>query len=179
MNSEQLGINNEKLIMSSSIELNKDKNYCAIALGSNLGDSLTILNDSVHRLANSEGIEVILRSTWHKTKPIGPVQPDYLNGCIIIKTRYSPQELLMYLSSIELEFGRERKERWGARTLDLDIIFYNDVVIKTDNLEIPHPRTRERLFVLMPLTEIAPQWVDPITKLTVSQLLDLCLPSEV
>lgn len=162
------------LSMNSSIETKKNKNYCAIALGSNLGDSLKILNDTVNRLANSEGIEVIFRSTWHKTKPIGPPQPDYLNGCIVIKTTYSPQELLMYLGSIEQEFGRERKERWGARTLDLDIILYNDLVIKTDNLEIPHPRMRERLFVLMPLTEIAPQWVDPISKLTISQLLDLC-----
>lgn len=162
---------------NSSIKPNKDKNYCAIALGSNLGDSLSILNESMHRLANSAGIEVILRSTWHKTKPIGPVQPDYLNGCIIIKTSYSPQELLMYLSSIEQEFGRERKERWGARTLDLDIIFYNDLIIQTNDLEIPHARMRERLFVLMPLTEIVPQWIDPITKLTTSQLLDLCLRS--
>lgn len=163
--------------MNSSIEPNKDKNYCAIALGSNLGDSLSILNDSVNRLTNSAGIEVILRSTWHKTKPIGPPQPDYLNGCIVIKTSYSPQELLMYLGSIEQEFGRERKERWGARTLDLDIIFYNDLVIKTENLEIPHARMRERLFVLIPLTEIAPQWIDPITKLSISQLLDLYLRS--
>lgn len=161
--------------MNSSIEPNKDKNYCAIALGSNLGDSLKILNDTVNRLANSEGIEVLCRSTWHKTKPMGPPQPDYLNGCITIETSCTPQELLLYLGSIEKEFGRERKERWGARTLDLDIILYNDVVIKTDSLEIPHPRMRERLFVLMPLTEIAPQWIDPITQLTISQLLDLCL----
>ncbi|MGI0479242.1 2-amino-4-hydroxy-6-hydroxymethyldihydropteridine diphosphokinase [Geminocystis sp. CENA526] len=161
--------------MNSSIELNTDNNYCAIALGSNLGDSLKILNDTVNTLANSEGIEVILRSTWHKTKPMGPVQPDYLNGCIVIKTSYSPHELLKYLGSIELEFGRERKERWGARTLDLDIILYNDLVIKTDDLEIPHPRMRERLFVLMPLTEIASQWIDPISELRINQLLDLCL----
>lgn len=161
--------------MNFSFPENPDQNYCAIALGSNLGDSLRTLNQTVNRLAKSAGIEVISRSTWHKTKPIGPPQPDYLNGCIVIKTIYSPQELLMYLGSIELEFGRERKQRWGARTLDLDIILYNNLVIKTDTLEIPHPRMRERLFVLMPLTEIAPLWIDPISKLSISELLDLCL----
>ncbi|BAQ64210.1 2-amino-4-hydroxy-6-hydroxymethyldihydropteridine diphosphokinase [Geminocystis sp. NIES-3709] len=154
---------------------NIKKFSCAIALGSNLGDSLTILNNAVNKLANTTEIEVISRSTWHKTKPIGPPQPDYLNGCISIQTTYLPQELLSYLLEIEQEFGRERKERWGARTLDLDIILYDNLVINSPNLEIPHPRMRDRVFVLMPLTEIASNWIDPITQLTVCQLLELSL----
>jgi 2-amino-4-hydroxy-6-hydroxymethyldihydropteridine diphosphokinase len=144
---------------------------CAIALGSNLGDSLKILNNAVDKIANTTGIDLISRSTWHKTKPIGSPQPDYLNGCITIKTRLLPEDLLGCLLYIEQEFGRERGERWGARTLDLDIILYGDSIIHSATLEIPHPRMRERLFVLMPLTEIASNWVDPVTKLTISQLL--------
>jgi 2-amino-4-hydroxy-6-hydroxymethyldihydropteridine diphosphokinase len=151
------------------------KKDCAIALGSNLGDSLTILNHAINNIANIPEIELTSRSTWHKTKPIGPPQPDYLNGCITIKTSLSPEDLLRHLLDIEQKFGRERKEKWGARTLDLDIILYGDQIIHSDTLELPHPRIRERLFVLMPLTEIASNWVDPMTKLTVSQLLDSCI----
>lgn len=151
------------------------KKDCAIALGSNLGDSLKILNNAVDKIANTKGIDLISRSTWHKTKPIGPPQPDYLNGCITIKTNLLPENLLRCLLDIEQEFGRERGERWGARTLDLDIILYGDSIIHSATLEIPHPRMRERLFVLMPLTEIASNWVDPVTKLTIRQLLDSSL----
>lgn len=153
------------------VKLKIESGNCAIALGSNLGDSLTILNNAVDKITNTVGIDLISRSTWHKTKPIGPPQPDYLNGCITIKTNVLPEDLLRCLLDIEQEFGRERKERWGARTLDLDIILYGDLIIDTPTLEIPHPRMRERLFVLMPLTEIASNWVDPVTKLTISQLL--------
>lgn len=72
---------------------------------------------------------------------------------------------------IEKKFGRERKEKWGARTLDLDLIFYGDLILNTSTLEIPHPRMRERTFVLEPLAEIAPHWIDPVTGLRVSELL--------
>lgn len=155
------------------------KRHCAIALGSNLGNSLKILNNTVNKIENIKGIELIARSTWHKTKPIGPPQPDYLNGCITIKTNLLPEDLLRCLLEIEQEFGRERGERWGARTLDLDIILYGNSIIHSATLEIPHPRMRERLFVLMPLTEIASNWVDPVTKLTISQLLDLLITEDV
>ncbi|MBL1210260.1 2-amino-4-hydroxy-6-hydroxymethyldihydropteridine diphosphokinase [Geminocystis sp. GBBB08] len=152
---------------------------CAIALGSNLGDSLKILNQAVDKIANIAGIDLISRSTWHQTKPIGPPQPDYLNGCITIKTSLLPEELLKCLMDIEEQFGRKRTERWGARTLDLDIILYDNQIIHSFFLKIPHPRMRERLFVLMPLTEIASDWVDPVTKLTISQLLDFCLKENI
>jgi len=143
----------------------------AIALGGNIGDSLTILNSAVETIAKTAGIEVISRSTWHKTKAIGPVQPDYLNGCIVAKTRLSAEDLLTCLQKIEDQFGRERKEKWGARTLDLDIIFYGENSIELPHLKIPHLYMRERLFVLMPLTEIAPDWLDPVTHLTTRELL--------
>lgn len=142
----------------------------AIALGSNLGDSEKTLNQAIITLNDIEGIEIINHSQWYQTKPLGPPQPDYLNGCAIIKTTLNPHELLKTLLDIEQKFGRERKERWGARTLDLDIIFYGDLILNTPELEIPHPRMRERIFVLEPLAEIVPHWCDPVTGLTVSQL---------
>ncbi len=142
----------------------------AIALGSNLGDSEKTLNQAIITLNDTEGIEIVNHSQWYQTKPIGPPQPDYLNGCALIRTILNPEELLRTLLKIEQEFGRERKERWGARTLDLDIIFYGDLILNTSELEIPHPRMRERTFVLEPLAEIYPHWRDPVTGLTVSQL---------
>lgn len=141
-----------------------------IAIGSNLGDSKKIVKDAVKIIGSRENIELIKVSSWYQTKPVGPPQPDYINGCITIKTSLTPQELLQNLMEIEAQFGRERKERWGARTLDLDIIFYGDLVLSTPELEIPHPRMRERSFVLIPLAEIAPHWIDPVTGLTVLKL---------
>lgn len=147
------------------------RNYlCVIALGSNLGDSLNILKNAVNILANIENINLISQSSWYKTKPIGPPQPDYINGCIVIKTDLQPGILLKKMLDIEQKFGRVRQEKWGARTLDLDLILYEDLIVKTPYLEIPHPRMRERGFVLIPLAEIAPNWIDPVTNLTVIQL---------
>ena len=142
----------------------------AIALGSNLGDSFTILEQGCETLAKTEGIELIACSRWYQTKPIGPPQPDYLNGCVVVKTKLLPLELLKSLWGIEQQFGRERKERWGARTLDLDIILYDDLILNTPDLQIPHPRMRERAFVLTPLAEIAPDWVEPVTGDTIAEL---------
>lgn len=145
-------------------------NKCAIALGSNLGDSLKTLENAILSLAKIPNLNVIVQSSWYKTKPIGPPQPDYINGCVIIETNLTPELLLEILLKIEQEFGRIRQEKWGARTLDLDIILYEDLIENNPYLEIPHPRMRERCFVLVPLAEIDPNWVDPVTKLTIIQL---------
>jgi len=144
----------------------------AIALGSNLGESYTILEKALVSLGEVEGINLISRSRWYKTVAIGPPQPDYLNGCAILAITLTPEELLKTVLGIEQDFGRVRRERWGPRTLDLDILFYGDSIIKTPTLEIPHPRLRERAFVLVPLAEIAADWVDPITHQTVQTLLE-------
>jgi 2-amino-4-hydroxy-6-hydroxymethyldihydropteridine diphosphokinase len=142
----------------------------AIALGSNLGNSQQILLDAVEAIASTKQIKLIACSNWHQTKPIGPPQPDYINGCAIINTSLTPEKLLQCLLDIEQQFGRERKIRWGARTLDLDLILYGDLILNTPHLQIPHPRMRERPFVLIPLAEIAPDWVEPVTGLTIAQL---------
>lgn len=142
----------------------------AIALGSNLGDSLTILQQACANLANQPGVELIACSRWYQTKPVGPPQPDYLNGCVLVKTKLEPLQLLKCLLTIEQKFGRERKERWGARTLDLDIILYDNLIIDLPTLQIPHPRMKERAFVLIPLAEIAPDWLEPVTGSTILEL---------
>ena len=144
----------------------------AIALGSNLGDSLSILTKACQTLDNTPGITLVKSSKWHQTAPVGPPQPDYLNGCAILEVQLSPQELLTTLLEIENQFGRVRSQRWGPRTLDLDLILYGDLILETPELQVPHPRMRSRAFVLLPLAEIAPDWIDPVTKKTIAQLLE-------
>ena len=152
---------------------------CAIALGSNLGNSLDTLNSSLTVLDSNPGINFIAVSSWYQTKPIGPPQPNYLNGCAILDVKQTPEELLVLLQAIELQFGRIRREKWGARTLDLDILLYDDLIINTPNLTIPHPRMNERAFVLVPLAEIAPQWQEPKSGKAIAHLVQQVNTSEV
>lgn len=143
----------------------------AIALGSNIGDSHTILSEAIDAIAQTPGIRLISQSSLYRTKAVGPPQPDYLNGCVLLQVEMIPELLLEILLKIENKFGRLRGERWGARTLDLDILLYSDRIIETPKLQIPHPRMRERAFVLVPLVEIAPDWVDPVSGLTIKELI--------
>jgi 2-amino-4-hydroxy-6-hydroxymethyldihydropteridine diphosphokinase len=135
--------------------------FCAIGLGSNLGDSRSILIGAIDRLRSHSQVEVVAISSWYKTAPIGPPQPDYLNGCVTLQTSLAPLDLLNFLHSIELEFGRVRQEIWGARTLDLDLLLYDDLIIDLPTLQVPHPRMLERAFVLVPLSEIVPDEIEP------------------
>ena len=143
----------------------------AIALGSNLGDSLATLEAATAELAAIPGMQLQAKSSWYITKAVGPPQPDYLNGCIILQVEINPQELLQKLLAIEEKFGRVRQQRWGARSLDLDLLLYDDLIIDTPNLQIPHPRMQERAFVLVPLAEIAPDWVEPISGFVIRDLV--------
>ena len=149
-----------------------DLSFCAIGLGSNLGDSRSILNGAIDRLKSYPQIDLIAVSSWYLTAPIGPPQPDYLNGCATIGTSLEPLELLNILHSIESEFGRVRTEVWGARTLDLDLLLYDNLIIDLPTLQIPHPRMIERAFVLVPLAEIAPNWVEPRSGDSIATILD-------
>ena len=142
----------------------------AIALGSNLGDSRQILLDAIQAIDTSAQISVTARSHLYKTAPVGPPQPDYINACITVTTSLSAWELLSGLLSIDNQFGRVRIERWGARSLDLDLLFYGDRIIDLPQLSVPHPRLHERPFVLIPLMDIASQWQHPTLHKTVEQL---------
>ena len=144
----------------------------AIALGSNLGDSLTILENTLKTLSHTPGIVLESHSNWYRTTPVGPPQPGYLNGCALLQVQLTPQQLLQTLLDIENQFGRTRGKRWGPRTLDLDLLLYDDLILDTPNLQIPHPRMEERAFVIVPLAEIVPDWVHPVSQKAISQLLE-------
>ncbi len=139
----------------------KIMSFCAIGLGSNLGDSQSILTGAIDRLRSHAQIEVIAVSRWYLTAPVGPPQPEYLNSCAMIQTSLIPLDLLNVLHSIESEFGRIRQEVWGARTLDLDLLLCDDLIIDLPTLQVPHPRMLDRAFVLVPLSEIAPDIIEP------------------
>ena len=143
----------------------------AIALGSNLGNSLETLESAVATIASTSGILVKGRSHWYQTKAISPSpQPDYLTGCVILQTTHSPIVLLNTLLEIEQQFGRVRRERNDPRTLDLDLLLFDDIVLNEPELQIPHPRMVERAFVLVPLAEIAPDWIEPISGKAIAEL---------
>lgn len=143
----------------------------AIALGSNLGDREANLAFGLSALPGF--ITNLRQSRWHDTDAVGVpgIQPRYLNGIVVGQTELSARELLERLLAIEEAAGRTRPEPLAPRTLDLDLILYGDKRIEELGLLVPHPRFRERLFVLEPLAEVAPDWVDPVTGVTVSALL--------
>ncbi|MEH1836257.1 MAG: 2-amino-4-hydroxy-6-hydroxymethyldihydropteridine diphosphokinase [Nostoc sp.] len=143
----------------------------ALALGSNIGDSHTILETAIEILAQTPGIFLEARSNWYQTKAVGPPQPDYLNGCVTLQVEMLPQQLLEILLRIEQQFGRVRQQRWEPRTLDLDLLLYDDFIVDTPNLQIPHPRMRDRAFVLVPLAEIAADWIEPVSGCVIKELL--------
>jgi 2-amino-4-hydroxy-6-hydroxymethyldihydropteridine diphosphokinase len=146
----------------------------AVALGSNLGDRRAHLDFAISRLKDSL---VRLRvSRYHETEPVGAPEPQplFLNAAAVGETSASAAELLAALMAIEQERGRERPFQNAARTLDLDVILFGDLVMETPALTIPHPRFRERRFVLDPLAEIAPELVDPVTGHTVGELRARC-----
>ena len=142
----------------------------AIALGSNLGDRERHLRDALVALAGS--VTNLRSSKFHETDPVGVgEQPRFLNAAATGQTSLTPRECLDLLLDLERRFGRERPYAGAARTLDLDLILYGDRVIDEPGLVVPHPRFRERRFVLAPLSEIAPDWIDPVTGRTVRELL--------
>jgi 2-amino-4-hydroxy-6-hydroxymethyldihydropteridine diphosphokinase len=142
-----------------------------IGLGGNIGSVLDTLNQAIAILDQTPGITVIQGSSWYQSHPVGPPQPDFINGCVLLEVTLSPQALLQTLLAIEQHFGRIRQERWGPRTLDLDLIFYGNQQLNLPQLQIPHPQCHLRSFVLVPLAEIAPDWIDPRSGQRVSTLV--------
>lgn len=143
----------------------------AVALGSNLGDSHAILEAALKTLAHTPGIMLQAQSSVYQTVAVGPPQPDYLNVCALFSTRLDPAAFLETLLNTEAQFGRVRRERWGPRLLDLDLLLFDDVILDQPNLQIPHPRMTERAFVLVPLHDIIPDWIEPISGKTIAELV--------
>ncbi|MCH8852987.1 MAG: 2-amino-4-hydroxy-6-hydroxymethyldihydropteridine diphosphokinase [Planctomycetes bacterium] len=144
-----------------------------IALGANLGNRCAALAGAVRTLTTEHDATLRAASSLYETSAVGgPAgQPDYLNAVVSIATRLPPHDLLDALLQVELLHGRRRDVRHGSRTLDLDLLLYDDCVIASDRLQVPHPRVHLRRFVLTPLAEIAPKLVHPRLGLTVTQLL--------
>jgi len=159
------------MIQSLPSGLSPQPSRAVIGLGGNIGAVLENLNRAIAVLDNTPGIAVSRCSSWYQSHPVGPPQPDFINGCALLDVTLSPPALLNSLLAIEQQFGRIRQQRWGPRTLDLDLIFYDNQRLTLANLQIPHPQFHLRPFVLVPLGEIVPQWLDPVSGLAVRDLL--------
>lgn len=144
-----------------------------IALGANLGAREQNLNAALEKLTASAGIELAKVASFFANAAVGgPADsPPFLNTTAQIATTLPAHELLALLLQFEQELGRVRTQRWGPRTIDLDLLFYGDQIINTPGLIVPHPLMHERLFVLQPLAQIAPDLVHPLLKKTIRQLL--------
>lgn len=133
-----------------------------VGIGSNLGDRESHLRHALELLAAEPGIEIVAASVLRETEPVGPVeQGPFLNGAVEVSTELPPRELLERLLDIEQRLGRVRRERFGPRTIDLDLLVYGDEVVDEPGLTVPHPRLHERRFALEPLAELAPGLVLP------------------
>lgn len=148
---------------------------CAyIGLGSNLGEPAEQLRQAFEALSLVDGIEDIQSSPWYQSPAVGPgEQPDYVNAVAKIRTPLPPAMLLAAMQAIENQQGRVRNIRWGARTLDLDVLLYDDLIMHTDVLTIPHPEIANRSFVLKPLHDLAPDLYLPNVA-PVAELLAAC-----
>ncbi len=143
---------------------------CVIGMGANLGDRWRALRLAVLGLGDLGTITAI--SAVYETDPVGgPPQPSYLNAAVGLRTRRGPVELLVALLEIERAAGRERRVRWGPRTLDLDLLWIRDLAVRAPGLEVPHPRLAARAFALVPLLDVAPVALDPWTGVTYREVL--------
>ncbi len=143
-----------------------------VALGSNLGDRARMIDAACEAICRLPRTCIAARSRLVETDPVGgPLQGKFLNGAALVETQLAPRQLLGELLGIERSLGRERREPLGPRTIDLDLILYEDVVLDEAGVRVPHPRFRERRFVLEPLVEIAPEARDPVSGKTVAELL--------
>ncbi|MGQ9688907.1 MAG: 2-amino-4-hydroxy-6-hydroxymethyldihydropteridine diphosphokinase [Desulfobaccales bacterium] len=150
-----------------------------IGLGANLGDPRRQLEEALALLAAAEEVELLRVSSFYLNPPLGPPdQPWYVNAVAQVRTRLTPEELMRLLHRIEEDLGRIRRERWGPRVIDLDLLLYNGEVLESPELRLPHPEMHQRAFVLAPLAEIAPEAWHPVLNQTAAELLAALPPEE-
>ncbi|RNI29260.1 2-amino-4-hydroxy-6-hydroxymethyldihydropteridine diphosphokinase [Rufibacter latericius] len=149
-------------------------NQLFLLLGSNLGDRVFYLTEAADRLSALFG-KTAQKSKLYETAAWGlEDQPSFLNQVLVFNTGFSPRVVLALTQRIEQELGRIRKERWGARVIDIDVLFYGQQVINTPELHLPHPQLHLRRFTLAPLAEVAPDFMHPVLQKTIIQLLEEC-----
>lgn len=156
-----------------SVRVKRQWKKAYLSFGSNVGDKMKYIQDAFDKINDHSAIRILKTSSIKATKPYGVLeQDDFLNGVMLVETYMRPDFLLNFLNQLELEAGRVRELRWGPRTLDLDIIFYEQEVIHSERLIVPHMDMHNRPFVLEPMCEIAPYALHPIFNKTVKQLLN-------
>lgn len=154
-----------------SVAIERKRHTAFLALGSNLGDRKAYLQEALEGLQAAQGVELKGVSSFIETAPYGVTdQPGFLNGVCQIETTLTAHELLDLCHRLEQAAHRERKVHWGPRTLDLDILFYDQAVIAEQDLNVPHPDLANRDFVLKPMAELAPWWLHPLTGRTMAQM---------
>ena len=150
-----------------------------VGVGSNLGDRWGTFALAAERLRADARVAVVRASRVYEAAPMGPPQPRYLNAVLELETTLPPHELLRLLQEVEIAGGRKRGTRWGARTLDLDLLLYGNMVVRTPDLVVPHPGVLSRRFVLEPLDELCPDLVVPGVGVTVHALREAATPFDV
>lgn len=168
-----------KMLQYAGVELIRSWHSVFIAYGSNMGNRENNISRALELLKQNNSIKLINNSEIYETDPVGITEQNkFLNGVLEIETLYNPSELMDFLLETEGKLNRVRDLKWGPRTIDLDILLYDDIVISDEKTIIPHPRMEEREFVLEPLNEIAPFIVHPISNKRINQLLKELKESE-
>ena len=143
-----------------------------LGLGSNIGDRKKYLQEAIQEIKNIPGTKVVKLSAVYETEPWGfKEQGEYLNAVMEIETEQSYEKLLKEVKGIEIILGRDKTDKWKSRKIDIDILFYGDLVYEDENLHIPHNHIEDRNFVLVPLNEIEPDFIHPVTKKKISEIL--------
>ena len=156
-----------------ALKLKKGPHIAYLGLGSNVGDREEYIEQAIFLLSKTPGIKIRKKSANYETEPEGNSdQPQFLNAAIEVQTMFDPYKLLSVLHETENALGRERDVEWGPRTIDLDILLYDNQIVSDDKLQIPHPLLHERLFVLKPLSEIAPKALHPALEKTIIDIYE-------